>query len=246
MRSVLLHRDNLAEAGFFPIYISLYGSQNYLLNDENSDVDTKAMVLPSLETLSFSNPISTTFTHSNGDQTDVKDVRIMFNNYKKQSINYIETLFTEYFWCSDEYKAEIAELRGMAEYIARMNQGKTIKAVFGMAMQKYSALNNEIKSYTPKDLQYIVRLREFMERYIGGEKFSSCLVSNHIEYLTRIKKGEFSFEAAKEIAATEIKKMTMLKEKFESTPAARHTDERAQEKLDSLLLCIMKKHLNTL
>jgi len=76
--------DELRKRGFKPIYLALYGSQNYKLENSQSDVDTKAMVLPSLRDIVLNKkPVSRTITLKNGEQCDVKDMRLMLENFKK-------------------------------------------------------------------------------------------------------------------------------------------------------------------
>ncbi len=37
-----------------------------------------------------------TLVLENNEHIDVKDIRVMFETYKKQNVNFIETLFTEF------------------------------------------------------------------------------------------------------------------------------------------------------
>lgn len=77
-------------------FISLYGSQNYWMETEQSDFDFKAVHIPSLEELAEnSKPVSTTIEY-NWWQIDLKDIRIFIENIWKMNPVYIETLFTEY------------------------------------------------------------------------------------------------------------------------------------------------------
>lgn len=58
-----------------PIYVALQGSQNYNLEYEESDVDTKAIIVPTLEDI-VKNKKSVSYTHvrDNDEHVDVKDV----------------------------------------------------------------------------------------------------------------------------------------------------------------------------
>lgn len=58
-------------------YIGLYGSQNYNLDNKNSDVDAKAIVVPSFDELIRFKGESKSFSFGDGI-LDVKDVRLMF------------------------------------------------------------------------------------------------------------------------------------------------------------------------
>ena len=63
--------------------VNLYGSQNYKMDTPQSDYDFKALVFPSFEeVVSVAKPVSKVYTYGDG-QVDVKDVRLMFGEYKK-------------------------------------------------------------------------------------------------------------------------------------------------------------------
>ena len=72
------------------------GSGNYGLDYEGSDVDTKCVLVPSLKELSESNMISTTYVRENDEHIDFKDVRIMFETFTKQNLNFLEILYSKY------------------------------------------------------------------------------------------------------------------------------------------------------
>lgn len=82
--------------------VFLQGSQNYNLDiyseQYKSDVDTKVIVLPSFDDFCRGkSPISTTCERENKEHIDLKDIRIMFETFKKQNVNFVEILFTKYF-----------------------------------------------------------------------------------------------------------------------------------------------------
>ena len=78
--------------------VFLQGSQNYNLQYEDSDIDTKAIILPKFNDFVLNNkPVSTTLILESNEHIDLKDIRLMFECFKKQNINFIEILFTEYY-----------------------------------------------------------------------------------------------------------------------------------------------------
>ena len=67
--------------GYFDYYqivgIFLQGSQNYGLDTEESDIDTKLIVLPKFEDIVFNKqPVSTTHIRENDEHIDFKDLRL--------------------------------------------------------------------------------------------------------------------------------------------------------------------------
>ena len=72
------------------------GSGNYGLDYIGSDVDTKCIVLPSLEEICLNKePKSYTHVRENNEHIDFKDLRKIVVNFKKQNINFLEILFTK-------------------------------------------------------------------------------------------------------------------------------------------------------
>ncbi len=113
--------------GYKVAFISIYGSQNYGLdvNDETyqSDVDYKCVIIPTLRDLvNDSKPLSTCIEFEGG-QIDIKDIRIFTDTLVKCNPAYIETLFSEFsYWTDDFYliKAEReALITEMAPFFAR-------------------------------------------------------------------------------------------------------------------------------
>ena len=72
--------------------LCLQGSQNYGMADEESDVDSKMLILPTLEDLVLNNkPISHTLEMpDNQEHIDIKDAREYFKIFRKSNINFVE------------------------------------------------------------------------------------------------------------------------------------------------------------
>ena len=80
---VEIHYEKLVELGYNMVGVFLYGSQNYELDYEKSDVDTKAIVLPTLEDIVLNRqPVSTTVDMGDNCLCDVKDIRMALEKYK--------------------------------------------------------------------------------------------------------------------------------------------------------------------
>ena len=170
----------LKTKGLEVFYISLYGSQNYGLETPESDIDLKAVVIPSVDDIiANKNPISTSFEFNDG-LIDVKDIRVMFDNYKKQNPNYMETLFSPYVIYDGFYSASWNELNNLSERLAFADPIKALKAIYGMAQQKERALCHPYPSkihliekygYDSKQLSNLIRLffiaSQYLDRIMG-------------------------------------------------------------------------------
>lgn len=168
--------DFVADKGYTVFVITLYGSQNYGLDTPDSDLDYKAIVIPSIDDVVLNhNPASTSYEFEGG-LIDVKDIRLMFDNYKKQNLNFIETLFTPYYWVNENYKNDWAAIKRMADDIAKADPERALKSMYGMALQKQNALCHPYPSKLPliekygydgKQLSHIYRIFNICMNYIG-------------------------------------------------------------------------------
>lgn len=123
----------------------LQGSQNYgldLYTDEyKSDIDTKVIVIPSLEEIVMNKkPISTTHICPNNEHIDIKDIRLYFENFKKQNINFLEILFSKFYIVNEKYHDLWDELIADRELVAHYNTNQALRCMAGMSMEKKKAL----------------------------------------------------------------------------------------------------------
>ncbi len=152
------YKKILEEKGYEVIYIGLYGSQNYNLDDEESDIDVKAIVSLSLEDIINRKVISKTIECENGN-IDVKDLLTYYEVIRKGNFSYIEAIQTEYS-IGDKYIKEL------------LSQFKVnYKSMLGAMYEKRKALTHEYPSkheefkkwgYDPKQHHHILRLYDLL------------------------------------------------------------------------------------
>ena len=129
------------------IGVFLQGSQNYGLDYEGSDIDTKCIVVPTLEDIAMNkSPISTTHVRENNEHIDLKDVRLYFGTFRKQNLNFLEILFTPYKIINPQYAKWWKMLEEHREDIARYDIQKAINSMYGVAREKYHALEHRYPS----------------------------------------------------------------------------------------------------
>lgn len=215
MKRVQEHYEYLKSKGYEIVFLALQGSQNYGLDiygeDYISDIDTKAVVLPSFEDFVCNKrPVSETLILENNEHIDVKDIRIMFETYKKQNVNYIETLFTEFKVINPKYEESLNVLFENAEEIAHIDVYQAVKCMAGMSKEKLKALQHPYPTiidkinkfgYDPKQLHHILRMNDFIKKYAILQKpYKECLIPDDKEYLIDIKKGILSVDEAVKLA----------------------------------------------
>ena len=79
-----LVKHNLVPRGQGLIVFGTYlqGSQNYKLDLEDSDVDTRSIIIPSFRDIVYDNrPVSTTIVLDEKSHDVEKDIRLMFNEF---------------------------------------------------------------------------------------------------------------------------------------------------------------------
>lgn len=152
------YKKILEEKGYNVIYIGLYGSQNYNLDDEESDIDVKAIIMPSLHDIIFRKVTSTTVECENGN-IDVKDLLTFYDVIKKGNFSYIEAIQTEYS-IGDKY---------IKNLFSQFEVNK--KSMLGAMYEKRKALTHEYPSkkeefekwgFDPKQHHHILRLYDLL------------------------------------------------------------------------------------
>lgn len=194
----------LNKQGFNVVYIGLYGSQNYGLDDDNSDIDCRAIVIPTLEQIIKRETISQVVKFDNGE-CDVKDLITYNNVIKKGNFSFIEPMRTEYW---DGY----AEIRNFFGDI-KIN----LFAAYGAMLEKQKLLTKETPSqiedikkygYAPKQLHHIKRLSDLIVHNIEKPEENKSYLSykgNSGEYLLKLKRNpELKLEQAATLAETII------------------------------------------
>lgn len=242
--------------GYEVVYVALYGSQNYGLETPKSDLDFKAVVVPTLDDIVFGRRLVST-THEfdiDGVQglVDVKDIRAMCSCWRKQNVNFIELLFTEYYYVNPIYAEEIRTLRDNAEYIAHLDEAKALSCCIGMAREKYAALFKlypsqkevvEEYGYAAKQLHHIHRLNILMRSYVSGVAYVDCLVPTEEERASLIEMKLYKPILDVERVKADAEFIIHLMEKMREDYVAAAVDEEAGLILDRAQRNIIRKAL---
>lgn len=239
--------------GFFNkemVFLGCQGSQNYNLDNEFSDVDTKLLTLPSFTSLAMNRePVSTTRVLKNNEHMDLKDLRLFIPTLRKQNVNFIEMLFTEYYYVNELYKEEWMKLIAAREEVARFSPNRTVLAMTGIAYNKYKVFNNKVSEgfrpelgYDPKQVYQLGRVVEFLERYMEGkDTYAELLQSKQRDKLLSLKSGHLSFQEAEEYMNTEIVRIKALTVDYLATN--RPEDKEVSKLLDEVQYNVMKLYM---
>ena len=161
-----------------------------------------------------------------GEQIDVKDVRVMMEMWKKQNQSYLEILFTDYKIINPKYKSYLKEILDMKNDIVQLNPPQLARCIKGMSGEKVVALEHEYPAtvekikkfgYDPKQLASIVRLTHLIENLFDKNmNFKDAILYTDDDlrnYMLNIKKGKIELEEARELATMYDTKTNMIKER---------------------------------
>lgn len=218
------------------------GSGNYGLDYEGSDVDTKCIVTPTFKDIALARkPMSTTHVRANDEHTDMKDIRLYVQTFRKQNLNFLEILYTPYCWFPNQYFYEqwkrLVEAR---EEITHYDPVRSVKSMMGIASEKFFAMEHhyparmawiEKYGYDPKQLHHLLRVSEYLDRYLAGEPYGDCLLTKQADYLKEVKMGYYDLEHARELADRVYNKIHEKCDKF----VEEHKDDPVDHTVDELL-----------
>lgn len=247
---------HIAEAtSMFPesriVGVFLQGSQNYGLSTKDSDVDTKCILVPTFNDIALNKkPISTTHVLDNNEHLDLKDIRLYIETFYKQNLNFLEILFTPYKYINPLYKEEWQHLIDNREAIAHMNPVRAAKSMKGIAHEKFHAMEHPYPSkieiiqkygYDGKQVSHLLRVYDYLSRYIDGESYESCLrPSAHIrQRILDYKAQLIPLEEAREEASRYINWIDALEARFCSGKEAEE-DAKTRWLLEDVCCRIMK------
>lgn len=190
--------------------IFLQGSQNYGLDYEGSDIDTKCIITPTFKEIALAHkPKSTTHIRANDEHIDLKDIRLYIQTFRKQNLNFLEILYTPYaFFPNAVFRSEWQRLVDHREEITHYDPVRSVKSMMGIASERYFAMEHHYPArmawiekfgYDPKQLHHLLRVSEYLDRYLAGEPYGDCLLTKQAEYLKEVKQGLYSLEDARDI-----------------------------------------------
>lgn len=257
MDTIIKVQEHLDEALFYfeqnqIVGIFLQGSQNYNLDTPTSDVDTKLITVPSFKDIAFNNkPVSTTHIRANDEHIDFKDIRLYMETFRKQNLNFLEILFTQYKILNAVYADEWDKLINAREDIAHMNPVRAVKSMKGIASEKYFAMEHRYPSkieiidkygYDGKQVHHLLRIEDYLRRYINGETYETILIpSAEIrDHLLAYKLHEISLDIARKEAEESLSRINDMVADFCRNNIEKENSE-VRALLDEVQFAIMKK-----
>ena len=247
-------RDYLKGKGYNVVYLCIYGSQNYDLDiytdDYKSDIDFKAVIIPTLDDLVYNcKPISTTIEY-NGGQIDLKDIRSWVDTLVKANPAYIETLYTSLGIIDEDYREYIIPILRLRFALLYSLRAQFARAVYGMARAREAAFEHPCPScisdiekykYSRKQLHHIVRFFYLLYDYIYDGHLSLEPTEEQKTFLLDIKIGKYKYEDACKIRDEYMQKLKILKDTYLDSIDERTINYKVKEYvLDNARMVIKK------
>lgn len=137
-----------------------YGSWNYNTNLEDSDVDTKCILIPDIRDLAIK-PLSVTHLHIDDEVCECMSIMHMVSNWKKQNINFVEIMFTDYCMINPIYE-EIWKEFFPIEWRERVARYDLAAAIHSMSHQAIHTIKQDPTD--PKKLMNTARIANSLAR----------------------------------------------------------------------------------
>ena len=166
------------------ILCALQGSQNYNLDDENSDFDFKIFVEPNFDDFYFGNKISKTY-ETNYGKAEVKDIRLLVDLIKKMNPTYLEILATKHYLVLDDFFKQYFKMKKDLQLIIEERKPIFYKALFGTMKQEAQNLGNS------KNVSHIFRLYNLVSKMQNNIDFADALTNDGVnrQNLINIKRN---------------------------------------------------------
>ena len=248
--------------GYTVLYAANYGSHNYnlVIDNENyhSDIDTKVIVLPTLEELVHnSKPVSTTIEISTG-QCDIKDIRAFVGTLLKCNIQFLEILGAQSYWINPLYEEDFIWFIKNLDALIYENKNALLRSIKGMCFEKRNALCHPYPTikwkidkwgYDGKQLHHIIRLKDFIDNYFYHKQdFIKAIwyKDNDIrrDLLFKAKLNEFSLKQALELTENYCDLVNREVDQLIDEDNKRHIiSENFRKKTEELIIKNIKKRI---
>lgn len=164
------------------VCITLYGSQNYHMDNEYSDIDCECFVFPSMDDIVFGHSLYSQCITTSLGTCHVKDIRAAFNELRKCSPNILECFASSYLLINNDYYQIMFDMCGAhIDDIAQLSLYRLIRGLEGLLNKYYQSIDNN------KYLANAYRMILMINKTLQGYKYSETLVPDNAENLIELK-----------------------------------------------------------
>lgn len=193
--------------------VFLFGSQNYNLDTEKSDIDCCVITLPTFNDIIYNiKAESTGYTALTGEIINVKDLRIFMHYLKKLNPTMLEILHTEYKILNPKYEFLWKELEALKEDIVKMNKHALLKALYGQSKSFHKYISKEFDNKSKKNFTRLLWIERLIYHYCAGNPYAECLKlpKENRELLINLKNKNWEPQEFEEIIKKTIKNIDKM------------------------------------
>lgn len=217
------------------IGVFLYGSQNYGLDTPTSDVDSCALILPTLEEIALNAaPCNVTKELKNGEHIVCKDMRLWMGSLRKQGLPSLELMFSRWVLVNPDYAQTWLKLNKMREQIAHYNYWRVIKNIHEQMKARSRMAFDITKSrrevvapldYDPKSACYALYYGECLDKYISHKPFELCIKVDQPVRYQRIRAGWLNRKDAQDFVKSALDTANITVEGLDKEKLNQNVDE---------------------
>ena len=148
---ILKQKNYLESLGYDVLYMGLFGSQNYGLDNDRSDIDLRAIVLPTMEQLIKKERVSKQIETEIG-LIDVKDIIDFHDVIIKGNFAYIESVKTKWFVGDEKIRDLFKDIR------INLNSLKGDMYTKAKAFRSPYSTKEMKDGYEAKELYHLIRM----------------------------------------------------------------------------------------
>jgi hypothetical protein len=167
----------------------------------------------------------------NGEHCEVMDIRHFVNQLRKQNINFVEILYTQYNWVNENYEdIWTSVFHAYKECISKYDMNKTVKSISGQTLH---TLSQGLKD--GKKVSNGLRLLYFLKSYLNGVDYLSSIYPDEINRaeMKRLKAiPELESDALGKKIEEDIKKLV---EDFDNGEYADLSSDFSRDRLDTIM-----------
>jgi predicted nucleotidyltransferase len=236
--------------------VFLYGSQNYELATEKSDLDLKVIIMPKLKDIvDGAKMISVNHEFEYG-LVELKDIRAFSSTFLKANPSYIEPFATSYYYINPQYEQKYNIISFMLSGIISEMKPNLAKAIYGMMLEKQKALCHLYPSqkeiveeigYAPKQFHHIKRLETLLTNIFTNKMgYRSAMIYHDKELLLKYKLDIYPIEFVKQEVTNIIAKTKEQIDDIVKTTAVQETPNinRFKEIVSELIIESIKKQIS--
>jgi len=246
LQAVLRHHNAVAAKGYLVVMTSLVGSQNYDLDDENSDVDTFSFIYPPLSDLALGKEPYAGMFEFEGGHCEVKDIRLALNLLRKASPNSVEYFASKYKVYNPIFESILQEYLDNNTKLWNMihcDYTHMLNAIAGMAHQL-----TKRNMLAGKAAAHALRLDNMVYHFLNSNNAGAVLdmrMGGDRDYALMVKRDTTPENEQNYVEQTNniAERLDVIKNQFELEEEQKQIQQYGLSLIDSFQWKLFKKYL---